>query len=368
MKRSNVDKIFVEETHRKHKIFGCIALITIISILALSFFIMYFQKNKREYINYNETSSIDYQVYYKDNDFFKERYLGKDREYIASLIDYINAQFKYDITLDKKGVDFDYSRRIEAEVEVYEVNGKKPLYKVNEVLLSSQDGSSNSKKNVGISESVKIDYNHFNDLINDFKSTYGLSNVVSTLTIKMYVSVKGNCSDLEDNPDSESVISLNIPLTTRTMSIEMESNLVDTTDGLLVCRKTQNPIKLLLIAIILLVIDAFIAVMTGNYIVKSRTAKDIYERELKKILSNYHSFIQKINNSFDLRGYQILKVDTFTDMLEIRDTLGQPILMVESNEKNGVHFIIPSATKLLYTFTLKEMDLKKKIKIDDIEI
>lgn len=368
MKRSNVDKIFVEETNRKHKIYAYIFLITLISILSLSFFIAYFQKNKKEYVNYSENSAIDYQVYYKDNDFFKEKYLGKDREYIASLIDYINAQFKYNIKLDKKGVDFDYSRRIEADVEVYDVNGKKPLYKVTETLLADKNGSSNSRKDLGISESVKIDYNHYNDLINSFKSTYGLSNVVSTLTVKMYVSVKGNCDDLEDNPDSESVISLKIPLTTRTMSIEMESNLVETTDGLLVCRKTGNTLILLLLGICILSVNIAVIILACRYIINSRTPRDIYERELKRILNNYHSFIQKINNDFDLDGYQILKVDTFTDMLEIRDTLQQPILMVESKEKNGVHFIIPSATKLLYTFTLKEKNIKKKISTDDFDL
>jgi hypothetical protein len=188
----------------------------------------------------------------------------------------------------------------------------------------------------------------------------------------MYISVKGNCDDLVDNPDSQSVISLKIPLTERTMSIEMESNLVETKDGLLVCRKVDNPIMTLVTGVILFICDIGLITWTGIYIAKTRSPKDIYERELKKILNNYHSFIQKINNDFDLKGYQILKVDTFTDMLEIRDTLQQPILMVESKEKNGVHFIIPSVTKLLYTYTLKERDikesLKKKMQIDDIEI
>ena len=368
MKRSNVDKIFIEETNRKHKIFACIALITIISVLVCSFFIAFLKKNKKEYINYSETSAIDYQVYLKENDFFKERYLGKDRNYIASLIDYINAQFKYNIQLDKKGVDFDYSTRIEADVEVFEVNGKKPLYKVTETLLKDKQGRSNSEKNVGIAENIKIDYNHYNDLIKEFKKTYGLSNVVSTLTINMYVSVKGNCDDLEDNPDSQSVISLIIPLTEKTVSIEMESNLVETHDGLLVCRKVNNSVLTLIISIVLLGIDALVIILTGIYAAKTRSPRDIYERELKKILNNYHSFIQKINNDFDLDGYQILKVDTFTDMLEIRDTLGQPILMVESKEKNGVHFIIPSATKLLYTYTLKEQDIKKQREIKNFEI
>ena len=52
-------------------------------------------------------------------------------------------------------------------------------------------------------------------------------------------------------------------------------------------------------------------------------------------------------------------IDTFDDMLEIRETLSQPILMVENKEKTGTHFIIPSTTKLLYTYTLKVNKNKK---------
>ena len=106
--------------------------------------------------------------------------------------------------------------------------------------------------------------------------------------------------------------------------------------------------------------------MLSSYIIKTRTAKDIYQKELKKILNNYHSFIQKINNDFDLKNYQLLKVDTFTDMLEIRDTLSQPILMVESKLKDGVHFIIPSNTKLLFIYSLKEKDIKKKMRMEEL--
>ena len=64
----------------------------------------------------------------------------------------------------------------------------------------------------------------------------------------------------------------------------------------------------------------------------------------------------------------MLKVDTFTDMLEIRDTIQQPILMVENRDKTGVHFIIPSNTKILYTYSLKESEIRKKMKdIDEDE-
>ena len=98
------------------------------------------------------------------------------------------------------------------------------------------------------------------------------------------------------------------------------------------------------------------------YIKRTRTAKTVYERELKKILNNYRSYIQKINSKFDLRGYQSLKVDNFTDMLEIRDTTNQPILMVENDSKSSAYFIIPTNTKLLYIYNIRVSDYEMKAK------
>ena len=102
-----------------------------------------------------------------------------------------------------------------------------------------------------------------------------------------------------------------------------------------------------------------IPINTNDYFVKKA------EIELKKILNEYHTYIQKVNNTFDLKGYQLVVIDTFDDMLEIRETLSQPILMVENKEKTGTYFIIPSTTKLLYTYTLivdknKKKDILKK--------
>ena len=48
-------------------------------------------------------------------------------------------------------------------------------------------------------------------------------------------------------------------------------------------------------------------------------------------------------------------------MLEIRDTLQQPILMVENGRGNGVFFIIPSNTKILYVYGLKLSDIEKEL-------
>ena len=98
------------------------------------------------------------------------------------------------------------------------------------------------------------------------------------------------------------------------------------------------------------------------YIRNSRSARTVYEIELKKILNNYRSYIQKVNSKFDLTGYQALKVDNFTDMLEIRDTTSQPILMVENSTKGGAYFIIPTSSKILYVYSIKISDYENKQK------
>ena len=60
MKRSKVDRLFSEETTRKYKIFLYVLTITIVSVLAIVILNFYFQKNRKEYVSYKESSDIDY--------------------------------------------------------------------------------------------------------------------------------------------------------------------------------------------------------------------------------------------------------------------------------------------------------------------
>ena len=103
-------------------------------------------------------------------------------------------------------------------------------------------------------------------------------------------------------------------------------------------------------------------VYTIRYEITTKTAENIYEKELKKILNNYSSYIQIIDNDFEFNDCQMLKVNDFTDMLEISDRIRQPILMKENNEKTGAYFVIPSNTRILYVYRLKVSDIQKEMK------
>ena len=48
-------------------------------------------------------------------------------------------------------------------------------------------------------ENVKIDYNRYNELIKSFVKVYSLDDTVSTLTLRLHISILGDCEDFEDN-------------------------------------------------------------------------------------------------------------------------------------------------------------------------
>lgn len=361
MKKSQIDEILHDQTKRRKNIlllFGIVLLLIIITIFLLC---VYCQKNKKQYVKYDEKSDIDYKVYLKDNDFFKNTYLDKDKQYIASLIDYIDADFNYSLSLKEKDIEYKYSYRIEANVSVKEKNESRLLYN-NTILLFEEKKNISNSSDVNINKQVKIDYNYYNDLIKKFINIYDLDDTESTLNINMYVNVLGSCEEFSSDSSKEAVITLSIPLTTKTVAIDFGDNLINSENNLLLCNKTNGSWIYILLTILTGSITVGIILYTINYSIKTTTAENIYEKQLKKILNNYGSYIQVIGNDFEFDGYQLLKVNSFNDMLEIRDTVKQPILMKENNNKTGTYFVIPSNTKILYVYRLKVSDIRKDFK------
>ena len=363
MKKNQVNAILINNAKRRNIIITYICFILFMLSLSVAFLTIYIKGNKVFYIKYEEKSDIDYKVYLKSNEFFNEPYLDSNKQYIASLIEYIDTNFKYQLNVNEENINYNYQYRIETEVNVKDPSSGRSLYNFKEDILPNVKKSSNNSSTVNINENIQIDYNKYNNLIRKFVNIYDLKGAESTLNVRMYLSVLGEC-EVIDNVNKESVISLSIPLTTDTVAIDIESNLLDDSEEkLLECNNKETISNVFLIVSILsfIILGTLIYKMV-KYIIKTSSAESIYHRELKKILNNYKSYIQKINNSFNLRGYQSLKVDTFTDMLEIRDTIQQPILMVENEEHTGVFFVIPSNTKILYVYSLKVSDIEKDIK------
>ena len=153
--------------------------------------------------------------------------------------------------------------------------------------------------------------------------------------------------------EDDSVISIDIPLTTDTVGIDVNYNLSNNVDSLITLKSSYNNSKILLyIAVFILMIDIGLTIGLIIYIRSSLTEEEKYKNELSKIVNNYGTYISEVEDEFDMKDYQILKVKKFVDLLEIRDTMHIPIIMIENKENLVTCFIIPTDNKILYFYSL----------------
>ena len=347
---SNCDNTLLRRKRKSVQEYFVKAIIFIIFIIVL--LCMYIKNNTdTSMICYKENSDVDYKVFLKENEFYNDEYSKKDNQYIATLIDYIVADFSYDLEIFESDIKYDYKYRVEAEVNVEEKTTNKSIYNFKDVLVENKTFEGNKDKIVKIKEKVNIDYNKYNDLIKKFVTVYDLEEAISTLTINMYINIDGINGNFQRNTDDEYLVSLDIPLTTKTVGIDLNTNLIGCEDELITCETNKMQwIKYVVIILVLFEIN-YISKLC-KYMSKHRKPEDIYKLELNKILSNYGSYIQKINNSFNMEKYELIMVDKFSDILEIRDTIQEPILMFEISEKLKTYFMIPSRNQILYTYEL----------------
>ncbi len=340
---------------KKLIILQSIIIVLLAIVIAFSAF-TYHRLNQTYYISYNENSSVDYKVYLKENDFYEEEWIGKDHSYIASLIDHISATFSYKLDMDTANVDYEYSYEIEAQLLIVDKQTGRPLYSPTTVIKPELSAKQNSTKKLNIKESVVIDYQEFNRIASSFVDKYDLRDITCSLNVTMNVIVNGSCDEFENDSNNKYNVSLSVPLTNRTVDVEIASTVPTSEGKVIACAGSVDQVIFKRVAIISGVIDAILIIILLSFIYLTRNEDINYTIKVKKILRNYRSFIQKINNEFNTDGYQILTVNSFGEMLGIRDTIQSPVLMCENADHTRTRFVIPSNTKILYMFEIKVDD------------
>ncbi len=313
--------------------------------------------NKTYYVNYTEKSSIDYGVHLKENDFYEDSYLGKDYAYIASLIDKIQAKFKYEIAMESKNpIKFDYTYRVDAVVQIRDIASGKTLFApiYSEIAPKRE---SVSAVGVSVNQTALVDYAKYNDIASKFIDTYDLEGVDANLLLQMHVDIVETSDEFHNDKNKNSYVSsVSIPLTARTVEVKITSAIPPEEQKIL-SFTTENVAEAFRIgAFMLAAIGAILALIIMLYAYFSRNVDITYDIKVARLVRNYKSFIQKIRNHFNISGYQVLLIDTFEEMLEIRDTIESPILMEENRDKTCTKFFIPTNTQLLYLYEIKVDD------------
>lgn len=356
-------KLLNYKLQRKKKIMIISGAVAVLVLLAAIFHVIYYQKDQVYYVEYNEVSNVNYKVNLLENDFFDEEYLGKGNAYVASLIESIEADIVYRMHITRPDVEYQYSYSADMTLTVADGKLNQPILEKKYVLEEEKTYIQPKGQDLVLVENVIVDYGEYNALADLFNETYELENTVSTLTVNMYVKVTGKCQDLASEDLESYAVTLNIPLTNKTTKVEITSNIPETEAKMLACineSSYKDVFNWLAWSFTILAIAA--AVALAVFVTKTRNTYMNFTRKVQKLVSNYRSYIQKVKGGFDIDAENVVEVDTFVELLSIRDTIQKPVLMLEDEDKTWAKFVIPASDNLVYMYEMKMGDLEKEIR------
>ena len=314
-------------------------------------------------VNYREKSNLDYKVYLKKNEFYDSEYLGKGMSYVASLIDKITADFNYTFDIDKEStIDFDYD--IKAELVISDTTKNNVFLKKDYTLLQNTKENMNNLKSHTINKTITIDYDYYNKIANKFKVSYGVD---TRSDLNIYLNIHEKSS--ENNSfklENKSVMALTIPLSQKSINIALDYKDINKTSQVIKSSEIiiNNYLNLTLGAV-LLIIGILELIHLINLLMLIKTKKTNYDKYVNKILNEYDRLIVETTTGPNMQDKNIIKVNKFNELLDVRDNLKLPIKYYVVSKHQKCEFYIDHEEEL-YILTIKEVDIEKNDNIKSL--
>lgn len=334
---------------RKHHKFSYYVVFLTITFVCFGVSLYFsFAKKYVEGITVKSDSAINYKIKLKDNTFYDQNELPEDLNYVASLIDYIDANIGYSLS-SSKALDYEYTYSIDAIVSVYGESKDKALIQKNYPLVENKTVSQGDSSNINIDEKVNLDYNEYNKFVANYKTSLLLNNNAElTLVMKINTNVKSNELDASKNIFDE--VKMVLPLTEQVISSNKS-----TTAGnnyVITAEQDDKVIENKFVFGTAIIFAIYFIYILIKAILDTDDVKDApYKRELKKILNVYDLIIVNIESMIDERNYETILVSNFNELKDVHDNIGNPIMFKEIiKNKKSVFVIIKD--NILYKYIL----------------
>lgn len=334
---------------------GFVALFSV-SMLFLS---KTFEKEAGRVASYRDTGKLDYKVYLKENDFYEEEYLDKNKNYIASLIKSINANFNYDFVINKAS-DMTFNYQIVGKLIISQSNGKDVLYEKEYVIKEGKAQTLEDKYTYNIKDNFSISYDYYNGLANKFKSTYGVD-ADSKLVVYVKISKNVKDDDMVDIKDSKQM-NLTIPLSQKTLEIAINDTGINNTQNIVEDEKVSLANIASGIAFLVCFVGGVAALMGFlELVIILKPKTNVYDKYVKKMLTEYDRLIVETPSEPKFNDKEIIKIKKFEELLDARDNLKRPIMYFSVVKHQKCYFYIQK-DETIYLLTIKASDLEQQKK------
>lgn len=311
-------------------------------------------------IGYNEVGNIDYKVFLKENNYYQEQYLGKDMQYVASIIKNVVPTFTYEMHSEEE-MEYTYNYKVSADLIISDPNdNNKVLYKRPSIIVKDT-----KEKVTGgsfrVDQDVSINYDEYNNYVNAFKKEYALS-VNSKLVLTFNIDVTGKSPLLKEDFKKSSKLVIAIPMSEQTINIGIDTSDINNSGTLErnYMSQIKKPVALVLGVIVGLLSLALLYIVIYNFLT-NRSKTDIYKATIKSILREYDRAIvsSKTADTIDESKYNVIEVPRIEELLDAHDSTGKPILYNEDTENDISTFIIVS-DEILYKYRVVRKELEEQ--------
>lgn len=311
-------------------------------------------------IGYNEVGNIDYKVFLKENNYYKEQYLGKDMQYVASIIKNVVPTFTYEMHSEEE-MEYTYNYKVSADLIISDPNDNNKLLYKRPSLLVKDTKEKVTGGSFRVDQEVSINYDEYNNYVNAFKKEYALS-VNSKLVLTFNIDVTGKSPSLKEDFKKSSKLVIAIPMSEQTINIGIDTSDIDNSGTLErnYMSQIKKPVALVLGIIVGLLSLALLYIVIYNFLT-NRSKTDVYKATIKSILREYDRAIvsSKTADTIDESKYNVIEVPRIEELLDAHDSTSKPILYNEDTE-NGISTFIIVSDEILYKYRVVRKELEEK--------
>lgn len=330
----------------------------VLFLIGIEFIINSLKIEHKEQLYLKETGNVNYSVCLINNDFFEEECLNPNMTYIASLIKNIPLNFNYQLTSNKNDLINTINYEILAKL-IIKNNETSAKYFEKEYILQEKTNTDIKKEDntYTLNKKINIDYKYYNNVANKFKTQYAVD-FESYLEVSL--NIYNDINTYYNIPTSGKVIA-QIPLSQKAIEIKLDTQEINKTQNKTLTTKNFNVENWLrLILGIILILLSFYFISSLLYLLRiCKTKNTPYDKYIKKILKEYDRLIVETSTFPILENYNILKINNFNELIDVRDNLRLPIMYYEVVKHEKAHFYILHENNL-YLYTLKNIDIKNK--------
>ncbi len=356
VEKENFTKIKYESF--ENKLIKQIILMVFTLILSLGMIYYALNNTNKESISYTQNGNVDYKVCLKENNFYSQNCLDKNMSYVSSLIKNVGLTFNYDLnTSEQLNVKTEYE--VTAKLVISNAENTSKYFEQKYVLQDkTSEGISQINNEYKISKNIDIDYDYYNTIASTFKSQYGVeTNSYIEVSFQVFHTNKENEDIRVPSPNP---VILNIPLSQKSININMTASGINKqeTQNIESSIFTLNNIICLFIGIIALIVCLISGLKIAKMLTLIKEKKNNYDKFMEKILREYDRLIVETSTLPKFNNYFVTKVNSFGELIDVRDNLRLPIMYYEVAKHQKCHLYIID-NKNLYLLTVKAVDMEE---------